>query len=67
MQALRVYVFVFLVNTLGNLLCTLPAEAFCPHLGVLTERHLHGSKAIIELVTMSVDAKSGQCNGKPTI
>lgn len=57
--------FVFPVNTVGSLLCALPAEYFRPHLAAL-ERTLswietHQSR---EMVTTYIDSETGQCFGK---
>lgn len=57
--------FVFPVNTVGSLLCVLPAEYFRPHLSAL-ERTLswietHQTR---EMVTTFIDPQSGQCYGK---
>jgi len=60
--------FVFPVNTVGSLLCALPAESFRPHLAEM-ERTLEWieSHQSVEIVTTQVDAKTGQCHGKPLI
>uniref|UniRef100_A0A7S4K6L8 AAA+ ATPase domain-containing protein n=1 Tax=Odontella aurita TaxID=265563 RepID=A0A7S4K6L8_9STRA len=58
--------FVFPVNTLGSLLCGLPAEAFRSHLGSL-ERTLEWieSHQTLEMITDRCDPQTGQCYGKP--
>jgi hypothetical protein len=58
--------FVFPVNTVGSLLCALPAESFRPHLGAL-ERTLCWieSHQTIEMITDWCDPHTGQCYGKP--
>lgn len=58
--------FVFSVNTLGSLLCALPAEAFRSHLGSL-ERTLEWieSHRCLEMITDRCDPATGKCYGKP--
>jgi hypothetical protein len=58
--------FVFSVNTVGSLLCALPAEDFRPHLGAL-ERTLKWieSHQTLEIISDYTDPKTGQCFGKP--
>lgn len=58
--------FVFSVNTVGSLLCALPAEAFRPHLAAL-ERTLEWieNHQRLEIVSDYIDPESGQCYGKP--
>lgn len=58
--------FVFSVNTLGSLLCALPAEAFRSHLGALerTLEWIEGHRAL-EMITDRCDPDTGQCYGKP--
>lgn len=57
--------FVFPVNTVGSLLCMLPAEAFRPHLRAL-EKTLEWieSHQGLEIITNFTDS-SGQCYGRP--
>lgn len=58
--------FVFSVNTVGSLLCQLPAEDFRPHLSAL-EKTLSWieSHQIVEVITSWCDPVTGQCYGKP--
>ena len=58
--------FVFSVNTVGSLLCQLPAEDFRPHLAAL-ERTLSWieNHQTVEIVTDYCDPVSGQCYGRP--
>jgi len=58
--------FVFPVNTLGSLLCSLPAESFRPYLGAL-ERTLTWieNHQTFEMITDYCDPVTGQCYGKP--
>eukprot|EP00977_Amphora_coffeiformis_P016559 scaffold5158_cov153-Amphora_coffeaeformis.AAC.8 len=58
--------FVFPVNTVGSLLCALPAEDFRPHLGAL-ENTLNWieSHQKLEIVADHLDPESGICYGKP--
>ena len=57
--------FVFPLNTVGSLLCALPAEFFRPHLSAL-ERSLSWIEThqIREMVSTSTDPQTGQCYGK---
>jgi hypothetical protein len=58
--------FVFSVNTVGSLLCQLPAEDFRPHLNAL-EKTLSWieSHQSVEVITDFCDPISGQCYGRP--
>ena len=58
--------FVFPVNTVGSLLCALPAEDFRPHLRAL-ENTLNWieSHQKLEIVADHLDPESGICYGKP--
>lgn len=58
--------FVFPVNTVGSLLCQLPAEDFRPHLNAL-EKTLSWieSHQSVEVITDFCDPISGQCYGRP--
>jgi hypothetical protein len=58
--------FVFPVNTVGSLLCALPAEDFRSHLGAL-EKTLAWieSHDRLEVITDYCDPDSGECYGKP--
>ena len=57
--------FVFPINTVGSLLCALPAEFFRPHLEALEKTlawiETHQTQ---EMVTTYTDPKTGQCFGK---
>ena len=57
--------FVFPVNTVGSLLCALPAEYFRPHLAALENTlswiETHPTR---EMVTTYTDPETGQCYGK---
>ena len=58
--------FVFSVNTLGSLLCALPAEDFRPHLREI-ERTLEWIETHqkLEIISDYVDPETGQCHGMP--
>jgi hypothetical protein len=58
--------FVFSVNTLGSLLCTLPPETFRPYLAEL-ERTLTWieSHQLLKVIPDYRDAATGECYGKP--
>ncbi|KAL7555044.1 hypothetical protein ACHAWF_018702 [Thalassiosira exigua] len=58
--------FVFSVNTLGSLLCALPAERFRSHLGAL-ERTLEWieNHETVEMITDHCDPDTGVCHGRP--
>jgi hypothetical protein len=58
--------FVFSVNTLGSLLCTLPPETFRPYLTEL-ERTLTWieSHQLLKVIPDYMDAETGECYGKP--
>jgi hypothetical protein len=58
--------FVFPVNTVGSLLCALPAEDFRSHLGALeTTLAWIESHERLEVITNYCDPDSGECYGKP--
>jgi hypothetical protein len=58
--------FVFPVNTVGSLLCALPAEDFRPHLyGLEKTLSWIESHQKVEMITTKIDEESGQCYGIP--
>jgi len=58
--------FIFSVNTVGSLLCALPAEYFRPHLSALEKslEWIEGHQSL-EIITDFCDRRTGQCYGKP--